>query len=54
MLEDISKDLTENGENDEKLFSPVYFPTKLNFHKNLLMKKSFYVMQKMCVKEWKS
>ena len=39
----ISEKLTENGENDEKTF----FPTKLNSYKNLLMKISFYVMQKM-------
>jgi len=43
----ISKKLTENGENDEKLFFPRFFLTKLIFYKNLLMKIAFYVMQKM-------
>ena len=43
----ISKKLTENGENDEKLFFPRFFPTKLIFYKNLLMKIVFYLMQKV-------
>jgi len=49
----ISKKLTENGENDEKLFFPRFFLNKLNFYENILVKIVFYVMQKMYLKTLK-
>ena len=44
---EISKKLTENGENDEKPFFDRFFPTKLSFYKNLPMKTVFYAMETM-------
>ena len=49
----ISKKLTENGENDEKLFFIRFFLNKLNFYENILVKIVFYVMQKMYLKTLK-
>jgi len=49
----ISKKLTENGENDEKLFFCPFFTIKSSFNKILSIETVLYIMQKMYLQKGK-